>query len=70
MWRSKGNFMKGLYLFQRYLPFTDIVLIFVTCQSDIFPIFLFTLFIVVQMGPILREIGCRRVSYAYGGSQN
>jgi hypothetical protein len=44
VWKSKGNFLKGLYLFQRYLPFTDILLIFVTCQSDIFPIFLFTLF--------------------------
>ena len=44
VWKSKGNFMKGLFRFQRYLPFTDIVLIFVTCQSDIIPIFLFTLF--------------------------
>jgi hypothetical protein len=23
VWKSKWNFMKGLYLFQRYLPFID-----------------------------------------------
>jgi len=70
VWKSQGNFMKGLFLFQRYLPFTDIVLIFVTCQSDIIPIFLFTLFFVVQMGQILRETGCQKISYANGGSYN
>jgi len=34
VWKSKWNFMKGLYLFQRYLPFTDIMWLFVTSKSD------------------------------------
>ena len=38
VWKSKWNFMKGLYLFQRYLPFIDIT-INLYCQSDWFPIF-------------------------------
>jgi len=25
VWKSKWNFMKGLYLFQRYLPFTHLI---------------------------------------------
>ena len=44
VWKSEGNFMKWLYLFQRYLPFTDVVLFSVTCQSDVLPIFPFHLF--------------------------
>jgi len=32
IWKSKWNFMKGLYLFQRYLPFANIILFFLTCQ--------------------------------------
>jgi len=43
VWKSKGNFMKWLYLFQRYLPFTDIMVVYITCQSDVFPVFLFSL---------------------------
>ena len=35
VWKSKWNFMKGLYLFQRYLPFTDITCAFLTSQSDV-----------------------------------
>jgi hypothetical protein len=27
--------MKGLYLFQRYLPFTDIMCVFLSGQSDV-----------------------------------
>ena len=34
IWKSKWSFMKGLYLFQRYLPFTDIIWLVVTGQSD------------------------------------
>ena len=39
VWKSKWNFMKGLYLFQRYLPFIDIT-IDLYCRSDFLPIFL------------------------------
>ena len=35
VWKSKWNFMKGLYLFQRYLPFIDIMTAFLTGQSDV-----------------------------------
>ena len=38
VWRSKWNFMKGLYLFQRYLPFIDIT-INLYCQFDLFSVF-------------------------------
>ena len=34
IWKSKWSFMKGLYLFQRYLPFTDIIWLVLTGQSD------------------------------------
>ena len=40
VWKSKWNFMKGLYLFQRYLPFIDPILLPVYRKSDFFPIFL------------------------------
>jgi len=36
VWKSKWNFMKGLYLFQRYLPFTDIIWLVLSCWSDFF----------------------------------
>ena len=45
VWRSKWNFVKGLYLLQRYLPFTDIMWFFVTCQSDVLAILLFSPFL-------------------------
>ena len=35
VWKLKWNFMKGLYLFQRYLPFIDIMTAFLTGQSDV-----------------------------------
>jgi len=41
VWKSKWNFMKGLYFFQRYLPFTDLIWLFLSCQSDVFYIFLY-----------------------------
>ena len=44
VWKSKGSFMRWLYLFQRYWPFTDIMLFSINCQYDVFPIFLFLLF--------------------------
>jgi len=44
VWKSKGNFTKWLYLFQRYLPFIDIMTFFIARQSNVFPIFLFSLF--------------------------
>ena len=39
VWRSKWNFMKGLYLFQRYSPFVDTVWLVLYRQPHIFSIF-------------------------------
>jgi hypothetical protein len=40
VWKSKWNLMKGLYLFQRYLPFTQIIYFFLPDgQSDVVSIF-------------------------------
>ena len=35
VWTSKWNFMKGLYLFQRYLPFTELIWLVLERQSDV-----------------------------------
>jgi hypothetical protein len=45
VWKSKGNFMKWLYLFQRYWPMTDIIVIYIIGQSDSFLILLFSLLV-------------------------
>ena len=45
VWKSKWNFMKGLYLFQRYLPFNDIIWLFFIRLSDpvsYFPMLIFS----------------------------
>lgn len=34
VWKSKWNFTKGLYLFQRYLPFTEFIWLVLSCQFD------------------------------------
>jgi hypothetical protein len=34
VWKSKWTVMKGLYLFQRYLPFINTVFLIVYCQCD------------------------------------
>jgi len=39
VWKSKWNLMKGLYLFQRYLPFIDAVWLVLYRQPDAFAIF-------------------------------
>jgi hypothetical protein len=40
VWKSKWNFMKGLYLFQRYLPFTQLILFVLPFgRSDVVAIF-------------------------------
>jgi len=39
VWKSKWNLMKGLYLFQRYLPFIDTVWLVLYRQPDAFSIF-------------------------------
>ena len=56
--------MKGLYLFQRYLPFTEAIWLPLYRKSDVFPIFLTFIFF---LGQILRESGCQAVFYANGG---
>jgi hypothetical protein len=37
VWKSDWNFMKGLYFFQRYLPFIDTTWLVLYRQSDAFP---------------------------------
>jgi hypothetical protein len=66
VWTSKWNFLKGLYLFQRYLTFIDISLL-LHCQSDAFPIFLPSYF-VDKTGVGLTKTECRDLYYAIGGS--
>jgi len=40
IWKSKWNFMKGLYFFQRYLPFTQLIWLALPYgQSDVFSTF-------------------------------
>jgi hypothetical protein len=68
VWKSKWNFMKGLYLFQRYLTYMVAFGVILYRQSNVFPIFLCSFFFVGQTGNFLTEAGCRRVSYANGGS--
>jgi hypothetical protein len=45
VWKSKWNFMKALYLFQRYLPFIDNVWLVLYRQFDISPILLCSFFL-------------------------
>jgi len=40
VWKSKWTFMKGLYLFQRYLPFIDTTWLVLYRQSDTLSVFL------------------------------
>ena len=40
VWKSKWNFIKGLYLFQCYLPFTQLIWFVLSSQSDVISIFL------------------------------
>ena len=42
--------MKGLYLFQRYLPFIDTVCLVLYCQCDLSLIFLYLLFLSSNRG--------------------
>jgi hypothetical protein len=39
VWKSKWNFIKGLYLFQRYLPFTELIWFALAGKSDVVSIF-------------------------------
>ena len=67
VWKSKWNFMKGLYFFQRYLPFIDTLCLVLYCQSDAFSIF-FLSFFVDQTGENLTKKMCRNLYYGIGGS--
>jgi hypothetical protein len=40
VWKSKWNFVKGLYFFQRYLPFIDTPCLVLYRLSDAFSLFL------------------------------
>jgi len=64
VWKSKWNFMTGLYLLQRYLPFIHLIWV-VSRQSDVISYFPCS---IVFIGQILTETGCRAVYYVHGGS--
>ena len=71
IWKSKWSFMKGLYLFQRYLPFTDIIWLVLTGQSDHYVVtdLPMLIFFVAQLNS-LTEIGCQNILYLIGGLSN
>jgi len=72
VWKSKWNFMKGLYFFQRYLPFIDTTLLILYCQSNSFSVFclLLLLFLLVKTGEGLTKAACQKIYPAAGGSYN
>jgi len=67
VWKLKWNFMKGLYLFQRYLPFIDPILLILSSESDVFPILLSFFYFVGKIGESSTETACRNLYYANGG---
>ena len=68
VWKSKWNFMKGLYLFQRYLPFIDTIVLILYRQSDVFLLSFYVHFFSGETGEDLMENTCWKLSYANGGS--
>jgi len=46
IWKSKWNFMKALYLLQRYLPFIDTIGLVLYSQSDAFSILFSSFFFI------------------------
>ena len=68
VWKSKWNFIKGLYLFQRYLPFIDTIVVILYRQSDVPPLSLHVHFFLGETGKNLMENTCRKLFYANEGS--
>ena len=66
VWKSKWTLMKGLYLFQRYLPFIDTVWLVVYCQLYILHRFNLIYF-VDQTGGSFTKTACWKMYYASGG---
>ena len=62
VWKSKWNFMKGLYLFQRYLPFTEAIWLPLYRESDVSPIFLCSFYFEVKRGEVWGRLGVRQCS--------
>jgi len=67
VWKSKWNVVKGLYLFQRYLPFIDTAWLLLYSQSNVFSIVLTSSF-VDQTGGSVTKTGCRNLQYTSAGS--
>jgi len=67
IWNWEWTFMKGLYIFQRYLPFIDTAWLVLYCKSDAFSMF-FPSFFVVETGVSLTKTECRNLYCAMGGS--
>ena len=68
VWKSNWNFMKALYLFQRYLPFIDTVFFILYRQSWFLSDLFILIFSLGQTGEDLTETTCRSAFYASGGS--
>ena len=69
VWKSKWNFMKGLYLFQRYLPFTELTwFILPNCQLMYFLSSRARFFFTGNTVDIPLEARCWKIHYANGGS--
>ena len=39
VWKARWNFVKGLYLFQRYLPFTELIWFVLSGKPDVVSVF-------------------------------
>jgi len=68
VWNSKWNIMKGLYLFQRYLPFIDTTWLALYRQFDVSPKFSPSFISVGQTGENLTKTACWNLYHASGGS--
>ena len=68
VWKSKWSFMKGLYLFQRYLPFIDTVFFILYRQSWFLSDIIMLIFLLGETGENLTETACQNIYYASGGS--
>jgi len=68
VWKSKWTFMKGLYFFQRYLPFVDTISLVLYRQSDEVSLPSFPHFFVDQLRRGLTKTACAKLYPPAAGS--
>jgi len=68
IWKSKWNFMKGLFLFQRYLPFIDTACLILYRGSRLLSDLFMPIFLLDETGENLTQTTCKNLFYAGGGS--